>query len=215
MVVRLTGVRAKALMGRPIARAGDYAVCWRASRWDGKKKGLRPWPADASVPGRLIAWRVSRGKRKQWLYLFTTTPLPAEEVVALYGRRWLIETDLRSLKQTVRLQRISAQSADMMEKELLVAVMAYNLVRAIMFQAAQRAKAAPRQLSFTYARNIVLDGYPKVLAAQTVEQQEQELERIVDLVARCRLPKRTKRRSYPREVWGRGYRFPIRRREKN
>jgi hypothetical protein len=214
MVLRLTAVRAKALLGRTISCVGDYAVCWRASRWDGKK-GQQPWSADASLPGRLIAWRVGRGKRKQWLYLFTTSSLPAEEVVALYGRRWLIETDLRSLKQTVRLQRILVQSADMMEKELLVAVMAYNLVRAIMFQAAQRANIDPRQLSFTYARNIVLDGYPKVLAAQTVEQQEQELERIVDLVARCRLPKHTKRRSYPREVWGRGYRFPIRRREKN
>jgi hypothetical protein len=138
-----------------------------------------------------------------------------EDVVALYGRRWLIETDLRSLKQTVRLQRIAAQSADMMEKELLVGVMAYNLVRAIMFQAGQRANVDPRQLSFTYARNIVIDGYPKALAAPTFEQPEQELERIVDLVARCRLPKRSKRRSYPREAWGRGYRFPIRRREKN
>ena len=70
------------------------------------------------------------------------------------------------------------------------------------------------QLSFTYARNIVLDGYPKVLAARGAKRQQQELEDIIDLVARCRLPKRTKRRSYPREVWGRGYRFPIRRREK-
>jgi hypothetical protein len=141
--------------------------------------------------------------------------LPAEEVVDLYGRRWRIETDLRSLKQTVRLQRISVQSADMMEKELLVAVMAYNLVRAIMFQAAQRASIDPRQLSFTYACNIVLDGYPKVLAARTAKQQQQELERIIDLVVGCRLPKRTKRRSYPREVGGRGYRFPTKRREKN
>jgi hypothetical protein len=163
----------------------------------------------------LIAWRVGRGKHQQWLYLFTTLSLPAEEVVELYGRRWGIETDLRSLKQTVGLQRIPAHSADMMEKELLVAVMAYNLVRAIMFQAAQRAQIDPRQLSFTYACNIVLDGYPKILAARSAAKQRQELERIIDLVARCRLPKRSKRRSYPREVWGRGYRFPIRRREKN
>ena len=126
-----------------------------------------------------------------------------------------IETDLRSLKQTVRLQHICAHSADMMEKELLVAVMAYNLVRAIMFQAAQRAQIDPRQLSFTYACNIVLDSYPKILAARTAKQQQQGLDRIIDLVSRCRLPKRTKRRSYPREVWGRGYRFPIKRREKN
>jgi hypothetical protein len=217
-IVRLTAVRAKRLMGGPIAREGDYAVCWRASRWDGRKKKKPqppPWPAEACVQGRLIAWRVGRGKHKQWLYLFTTTSLPTEEVVALYGRRWQVETDLRSLKQTVRLQRICAHSEDMMEKELLVAVMAYNLVRAIMFQAAQRAQIDPRQLSFTYACNIVLDGYPEILAARTAKQQRQKLDRMIDLVARCRLPRRTKRRSYPREVWGRGYRFPIRRREKN
>ena len=215
VVVRLTAARAKAksLMGSPIARAGDYPVDWRPSRWDGK--GQRQWSVDASVKGRLIAWRVGRGKHKQWLYLFTTWSRPAEEVVELYARRWNIETDLRSLKQTVRLKRIVAQSADMMEKELLVAVMAYNLVRAIMFLAAQRAKIDARQLSFTYACNIVFDGYPKILAARGTKQQQQELETIIDLVARCRLPQRTKRRSYPREVWGRGYRFPTRQRGKN
>jgi putative transposase len=218
-IVRLTAVRAKRLLEGPIARQGDYAVCWRVSRWDGRKKGQqpppRPWSAEARIEGRLIAWRVGRGKHPQWLYLFTTTALPAQEVVALYGRRWQIETDLRSLKQTVRLQRICARSEDMLEKELLVAVMAYNLVRAIMFQAAQRAQIDPRQLSFTYACNIVLDSYPEILSARTAKQQQQKLDRMIDLVARCRLPRRTKRRSYPREVWGRGYRFPIRRREKN
>ena len=216
-IVRLTAVRAKSLMGGPIAREGDYAVRWRASRWDGRKRGKQapPWPVDASIEGRLIAWRVGRGKHKQWLYLFTTTCLPAEEVVALYGRRWRIETDLRSLKQTVHLWRLSAHSADMMEKELLVAVMAYNLVRAIMFQAAQRAHMDPRQLSFTWACNFVLDYYPEILAARTAKQQQQKLDQLIDWVSRCRLPKRTKRRSYPREIWGRGYRFPVRRREKN
>lgn len=213
VIVRLTAVRAKSLMGGPIAQAGDYPRRWQASRFDRQKHPH--WPADASVEGRLIVWRVGRGKHKQWLYLFTTLLLPLEAVVALYGRRWLIETDLRCLKQTVRLQRISAHSADMMEKELLVAVMAYNLVRALMFQAAQRAKIDPRQLSFTYACNIVLDGYPRILAARTATQQQLELERILDLVGRCRLPRRTKHRSYPREVWGRGYRFPVRRRKKN
>lgn len=213
VVVRLTAARARALRGGPLAPAGDYPVRWQASRWDGKKK--RNWPADAAVPGRLIVWRLGRGRHSEWLYLFTTLTLPAAEVVALYGRRWNIETDLRCLKQTVRLQRIAAHSADMMEKELLLAVLAYNLVRSIMYQAAQRAGIAPRRLSFTYACNLVLDGYPRILAAPTAEQQLQELERLIDLVARCRLPNRTKRRSYPREVWGRGYRYPVKRREKN
>jgi len=83
---------------------------------------------------------LGRGKHKQWLYLFTTTKVAGRGGSGPVWPRWQIETDLRSLKQTVRLQRVCARSEDMMEKELLVAVMAYNLVRAIMFQAAQRAQ---------------------------------------------------------------------------
>jgi hypothetical protein len=208
IIVRLTAVRARKLAGGAISRAVDQPVAWRTSRWDGKKN--RTWAADASVQGRLIAQQVGRGKHKQWLYLFTTLTLPTEQIVACYGKRWRIQTDLRSLKQTVRLQQLSVQSADMMEKEVLVAVLAYNLVRTIMYLAAERSGGDPRQLSFTYACNIVLDGYPKILAARGVKQQEQELNSIIDLVARCKLPKRKKRRSYPRAVWGRGFRFPLR-----
>src|SRR5713101_6844703 len=72
-VLRLTAVRAKALMGGPISNPGAYPVCWRASRWDGNQQ--RDWPADASVEGGLIAARVGRGKHPQWLYLFTTLSL--------------------------------------------------------------------------------------------------------------------------------------------
>jgi hypothetical protein len=215
-IVRLTAERAQRLLGGPIGRAGAYPISWRPSRLDGKRKGqLPPWPPDTVIAGRVIAQRVGRGKHKQWLYLFTTTSLPAQEVLALYGRRWSIETDLRHLKQTVHLCRLSTHSADMMEKELLVGIMAYNLVRAIMFQAAQRAHVDPRQLSFTWARNFVLGTYSEILGARTVRQQQQKLEEVLDWVARCRLPKRTKRRSYPRKVWGYPSKFPTKRSEKN
>src|ERR1700689_2306118 len=112
-IVRLTAARAKPLLGGPIVKQGAYPVSWQASRWDGKRKGPSPpWPPDAVIEGRVIAQRVGRGKHKQWLYLFTTTSLPGKEVVALYGRRWRIETDLRHLKQTVHLCRLSTHSAD-------------------------------------------------------------------------------------------------------
>src|SRR5260370_7679746 len=106
------------------------------------------------------------------------------------------------MRQMSRQQLISAHSADMMEKELLSAVMAYNLVRAIMFQAAQRAGIDARQLSFTYACNIVLDGYPKVLSARGAKLKRQELARILHLVSRSPLPKRSTRRSSPRHAHG-------------
>lgn len=207
-VIRLTDVRAQKLKGGPIVAEGNYPVEWKASRWDKTKH--EELPEDAAIGGRLIAWRMGRGKSKQWLYLFTTLILPAKQIVALYGKRWNVETDLRSLKQTVRLQHLSVQSVDVMEKELLAAVLAYNLVRAIMCLAARTAGLDPRQLSFTYAYNIVQDGIGSVLAASGNSEQIERLERIVSLVSRCRLPNRKKRRSFPREVWGHGQTFPSR-----
>ena len=213
VIVRLTTVRATALAGGPISRQGDWPLQWRSSRWDRAKHP--GWPSDAQVAGRLIACRGGRGKHKQWLYLFTTLDVAAERVVEWYGKRWRIETDLRSLKQTVRLSQLQVRSSDMVEKELLVAVLAYNLVRTIMHLAAKRSGGDPRQLSFTYACNIVLDGCPALLAARGEKQQQQALDRIIGLVGRCKLPKRRKPRHYPRAVWGRGFHFPLRKEGEN
>jgi hypothetical protein len=201
VVLRMTEVRARKLAG-PIAKPGSYPVVWKASRWDGGKK--RQWPGEASVEGRLLAARVGRGKSKQWLYLFTTSERPMEEIVELYGRRWTIETDLRSLKRTVDLQHLRAQSQDMMEKELLMAMSAYNLVRAVMCMAARRNRIDPRQLSFSNVLTLVEATWPKLIQAQTKQEHDQEFLRVLDSAAQCTLPKRSKPRSYPRRAWRRG-----------
>ena len=211
VVIRLTQERARRLHGGPISQVGEEAVVWRASRRD-QVQGLL---AGAEIAGRLIAWRVGRGKQQQWLYLFTTLSIPAAQVVELYGLRWNIETDLRNLKQTVRLHHLHVQSADLMEKELLAAVMAYNLVRAIMCLAARKTGVHPRQLSFTYASNFVRDGIMTVLAGPVDAEQIRRLEQLIDLVGRCRIQKRTKRRAFPHTVWGRGFRYPQRRTHEN
>ena len=207
VVVRMTEQRAKRLVGVPISQPGAYAVQWKPSDRERKKYELLP---NAAIQGWLIAWRIGRGKNRQWLYLFSTLRLEPEAVVDLYGTRWYIETDLRSLKQTVRLNHLSVQSVDMMEKELLAAVLAYNLVRAVMCLAARKAGIPSRQLSFTYAYNLVQGGIASVLAGPTLAVQVERMEHLIDLVARCKLPKRTKRRTYPRAVWGRGRAFPTR-----
>ena len=208
VVLRLTQERAYKLAGRPISEAGDQEVVWRPSRWDKPKK--TPWPAEAMIRGRLIAARVGRGRSKQWLYLFTTLALSAEAMVQLYGQRWPIETDLRSLKRTVRLQHIAAKDVDTMEKELLTAVSAYNLVRAVMCLAAKRAEVDPRQLSFSFVLSLLDCCWPRLMAARNRAEHDREFERMLDLAARYTLPKRKKRRSYAREVWGHGGHFPQR-----
>jgi putative transposase len=211
LVLRLTEVRARKLVGI-ISQEGVHPVVWEASRWDGGKD--HRCAAGATVTGRLIATRIGRGKSKEWLYLFSTLDLPVDEVVQLYSRRWNIETDLRSLKRTVRLHHINAKSDDMLEKELLMAMAAYNLVRAVMCMAARRSGLNPRQLSFAGVLNVVNYAWPKLLAAPTKQAHDREFIRVLDLAAQCTLPKRAKRRSYPRETWRRPTGFPFRKAEK-
>jgi hypothetical protein len=208
VIVRLTKVRAEKLFGGPIARAADNPVEWRPSRCD--QRQVTAWPKGASLTGRLIAARVGRGKSKQWLYLFVTIALPAAEVVALYGQRWNIESDLRSLKQTVHLHQLRSRSVDGLEKELLTAICAYNFVRAVMCLAARRAGIATRQLSFTQVSDVVNCAWPRLISAETQQAHDAEFEKVLDWAAACKLPRRRKRRSYPRAVWGRGYHFPAR-----
>jgi len=211
MLLPLTDGRARKLAGSFSAPA-EREVVWTASRWDG---GKRQKFADGSpVRGRVIAARLGRGQSQQWLFLFTTLALPAEQIVALYGRRWNIETDLRSLKRTVRLHHLSAKTTDMLDKELLLAISAYNFVRAVMCMAARRSRIPPRQLSFAGVLNVVNCAWSKLIAAPNKRTHDQEFFRVLDLAAQCTLPKRPKRHAYPRLIWRRPSSFPCRKAEK-
>lgn len=203
IVFRLTRSRARRLAGGKL-QPGEQAVVWRPSPWD--RKAHPELPAEASVPGRLLIFSCP-GARESQLYLFTTLDLPAEQILRIYGRRWNIETDLRSLKQTVHLERLTAKSKDMVEKELLLAMAAYNLIRVVMCLAAEKAGLMPRDLSFSRVRGLVIAFLPRLADQQPGDSQDREFQYLLDCAARCRLPKRRRSRSYPRLVWGRGYRF--------
>lgn len=208
VVVRLTEARARKLAGGPISEEGERMVTWKASRFDGRRQG--GMPPGASVEGRLIAARIGRGQSKEWLYLFTFSTEPREQLLDLYGKRWRIETDLRSLKRTVQLQHVAARNESMMEKELLTAVAAYNLVRAVMALAACRHHLSPRQLSFTFVLNVVNARWHKLQEAPDRETYQGEVIGLLDAAAQGVHPKRKKRRSCPRAVWHHGGSFPAR-----
>lgn len=208
VVIRLKDDRARKAAGGPIAAEGEQEICWKPSPFDGRRRG--GVPRDASLSGRLISVRIGRGKSKEWLHLFTTLALPQSEVLELYGKRWHIETDLRSLKRTVSLRHIAARNESMMAKELLTAVAAYNLVRAVMALAAHRHRLSPRQLSFTFVLNVVNARWPKLQAATGAEEYRRQVNDMIDAAAQGRHPKRKETRCFPRAVWGRGSSFPSR-----
>ncbi|CUS38649.1 conserved hypothetical protein [Candidatus Nitrospira nitrosa] len=69
---------------------------------------------------------------------------------ALFRSRWHVELDLRSIKSTLGMEQLSCQTPAMALKEIWVHLLAYNLIRLLMAQAALHADARPRQLSFKH-----------------------------------------------------------------
>jgi putative transposase len=209
VVLRLTDSRARSLLQGKLPQEVNREVDWVPSRWDRDKHP--DLSKEAHVRGRLIACRVwNQGKPIQ-LYLFTTLDLTIAQIVKLYGYRWYIETDLRSLKRTVHLHRLTCASVDMVAKELVLGVAAYNLVRSTMYAAGRAAGIDPRQLSFSHVQDVINAMLPSLAAATSPEEQRRVEERILKRAAQCRLPKRrSPRPSYPRAVWGHHNDFPKR-----
>jgi hypothetical protein len=144
------------------------------------------------------------------LYFFTTLQLGVEQILQLYGQRWDIETDLRSLKQTLNLQMLRCQSVDMVAKELVLAVVGYNLVRAVMNVAAAQNNLDPRRLSFSRSQDVVNAALPGLEVARTQKEYEAGVLKMLRLVASCKLPDRSRRSATPRHVWGHSCKFPRR-----
>ena len=76
------------------------------------------------------------------------------DLAELYARRWHVELDLRNIKTTMGMEVLHCQTPDMNEKELWVHLLAYNLIRLLMAQAASDAGVDPRTLSFKHTAQL-------------------------------------------------------------
>lgn len=76
------------------------------------------------------------------------------ELGNLFIQRWTIELSLRHLKTTLGMDKLSCKTPEMCQKELWVYMLAYNLIRLLMAQAASQAGILPRQLSFKHTLQI-------------------------------------------------------------
>jgi hypothetical protein len=210
VLLRLQPCRAARICPEPLRDGIDRQVCWKPTPAERRKHGL---PADACVQVRLLMRQVqpSDGSPRFLLALLTTLDWPADEVFQLYGKRWLIETDLRSLKSTLKLEQLTCNSVEMVAKEINIAMLTYNLVRATAMLAAQAAGMPPRSFSFTRVLHVARAFAPLIADAQDQHGAQQIQAKMMYYVSRAKIRKRKcKRTSYPRAVWGRPRVFPKR-----
>lgn len=125
----------------------DHLVCWSRPR-------SRPeWMTQeqfAALPERLTVREVKVGRRVIVTTLLDHDKVGKGELAKLYGQRWHVELDLRNIKTTLGMDVLSCQTPQMNEKEFWVHLLAYNLIRLLMAQAAANVGVNPRQLSFKH-----------------------------------------------------------------
>ena len=86
--------------------------------------------------------------------LVTTLLCPKQtskaDLKQLYRQRWHIELDFRNIKTTLGMEMVSCKTPEMVQKEIWVYLLAYNLIRMLMVQSALLADLLPRQISFKH-----------------------------------------------------------------
>lgn len=191
--------------------AGDHVVEWpkppKPRTIDREAYAALP----ASLTVRECRVRVGRPGFRTRVLVVATTLLDAGEYAAddlarLYRARWSAELDLRSLKQTLQMDVLRCKTPDLVRKELWAHVLAYNLIRAVMAQAAARHDVEPRSISFKGAAQAV-EAFQPVLAVRGGDAAFRRVayEQLLAAVAGHRVgdrpdrfePRRRKRRPKP------------------
>ena len=113
----------------------------------------------ASLVVRELRYSIPRGPFRTKEVILVTTLLsaelyPATELAELYGTRWLVETNLRHLKQTMQMDVLHCETVNGVLKELSVFALVYNLVRAVMYEASQRQEVDVNRISFADAARL-------------------------------------------------------------
>lgn len=190
------GRRADFRRGRRLGR-GD-----RLARWT--KPRQPDWldaPTYARLPEalevRLVRVRVTtKGFRTKVIVVVTTLRdaalYRAADLAELYRARWYAELDLRSLKGTLHMDVLRCQTPEMVRKEVWAHLLAYNLIRGLMADAARRRGVRPRELSFAGALQ-ALEAFADVLHLGLRVGFETLYERLVAAIASHRVGDRPDR----------------------
>ena len=170
----------------------SYRLRWKPSS---KERAANPdLPTDAELDVFIHEVELDNGKT---LALVSSMEFDATCSAELYRRRYDVEFDIRDVKVTMDTENIRAKSVEMVMKELMGSIIAYNLVVQFRRDAAQLAKVPPRRLSFS---GVWLSFQDHLLrrSCETAQQWQVAFKKALASASKRKHPIRKKPRSYPR-----------------
>jgi len=206
-------------------RKVDFRKARRLGHWDGlfvwtrgcqqsKILSASEWallPAQISV--RIVRFTATlRGFRGRRVTLVTTlldaTLYPAQELAALYARRWRLELCFRDLKTTMGMESLRCKSPAMAEKELLAYLVAHNLIRCVIAQAVASHQVDLERVSFKGSVDALRQYSDAIARARSRKMRRQLWEDLLWNLVRD-LVRQRPRRTEPRAVKRRPKPYPL------
>jgi hypothetical protein len=147
---------------------------------------------------REIGYVIEEPGRKQQPFVIVTTMLgetdsdnaSKDEIASLYGFRWNVELDIRSIKSNMNLGFMRCKSPEMIHREFWVTILAYNLIRSTIALAASLHDRLPRQISFTAACQFVLTTWNQCIASMSQHERLSYCEQLLRSIAHCQVAHR-------------------------
>lgn len=171
--------------GRTIARH-EHVVSW--------KRPQRPAWMDralyASMPATLTVREIAvdvevPGFRVTRIVLATTLTDPRryakEEIAGLYRQRWHVELDLRSIKASLEMDFLRTKTPAMVQRDIGVHLLAYNLIRKAAAQAALTQGKLPRHIGFSGTRQIIAASWSDLSKASPQTARTMALEQFASI----------------------------------
>jgi hypothetical protein len=167
----------------------------------------------SQITVRIIRFTAAiRGQRCRRVTLVTTLLdpkiYPADQIIALYARRWRLELCLRELKTLMGMDQLRCKTPEMVQKELLAYLIAHNLIRCLMAQAVARHAVELDRVSFKGSVDALRQFSAAIAQARNRKVRKQLWEDLLLNLARDLVPKRTGRQE-PRAVKRRPKPYPL------
>jgi hypothetical protein len=205
---RIDGRRRLRRLGR-----NDWLIEWKRGQIPSPWMSPAQWQAlPATLTLRAVKGSLyQKGFRVRQVTVVTTLldpeAYPAQEILSAYLRRWRLEMCLDDLKTTLQMESLRSRSPEMAQKELWMRLIAHNLVRCAMAQAAAEHHVPLERISFKGSLDSVRQFSHAMAQARSKKQREQLWTELLRTLAADLVPERPGRRE-PRAVKRKKNRYP-------
>ncbi len=183
----------------------DHLVQWKKTRKSPKWLTPQQWeklPEFMTV--RHVRVDIDRPGFRTKKVIVATTLLdhkryPPQAIADLYLRRWMAELFLRDVKTTMNMEVLRCRTTHMIHKELAMFIIAYNLIRFLIYQAALKNNRDPYRISFAGAMQTIRQWFPLLPILKGEKEKIHFIEEMIQILAADILTRRERKR-HPRAI---------------